>query len=128
MSQFHDSGYRSYLAAAALAENRLVVISADNTVNYASAAGTAATGIIGVTVSSTTAAAQAIKVKQLTGPGTVMVKAASGFTPAAGNLVQAAANGEGALRTGTNTVVGVVVKAAADGGVFEMVPSYQSPG
>ncbi len=111
----NDSGIRTFTAGEALAANRLVKLSAANTVVYADA------GELAIGVTRTVAANGATVAVFLLGgkPGTIVVTAAGNITVNA--LVYPAADGEiDAVSAGQ--AVGVALNAGSDGALVEVLP------
>lgn len=116
MSQYDDSGYRTFLAAGALGKNVRVKISAAETVDAA--------GItdreIGTTTSQAFAAGDRITVKLRSAPGTHKIVAAAAIT--AGALVYTAASGKCSVSASTAYILGHAMEAAgANGDVIEVL-------
>lgn len=119
MSQFNASAEKGYVAAAAIADGILVKLNGSSQITPATAATDA---IIGVT-DGAVASGLVGNVRLRSAQGTVKIKA--GAAVAVGAKVTSNGTGRGiTTTTAGNEVVGLAIEAAAaDGDLFEAIPS-----
>lgn len=116
MAQFDDSGFKTFIAAGAIAKYARVKISAAETVDVA--------GItdreIGIVTNQAFAAGDRVTVRLRSAPGTTKMIAAAAIS--AGALVYTAASGKCSVSASTAFILGHAMEAAgANGDIIEVL-------